>query len=60
MENDDRLLHPGEVAELFGVTIKTIARWSDNGKLRSTRTVGGHRRYRKADVDSLYKQLHNN
>ncbi|MFF5973644.1 MerR family DNA-binding transcriptional regulator [Streptomyces sp. NPDC012769] len=59
MANDDPLLQPEEVAGLFGVTIKTIARWSDIGKLRSVRTAGGHRRYPKSGVDALLTQLNN-
>ncbi|WP_432112759.1 MerR family DNA-binding transcriptional regulator [Streptomyces sp. S1] len=57
MASDDPLLHPEEVARVFGVSIRTVARWSDIGKLRSIRTAGGHRRYRQSDVDTLYEQL---
>lgn len=47
---DERLLTPGEVAAAFGVNAKTVARWSKAGKLPSVRTLGGHRRYRRADI----------
>jgi excisionase family DNA binding protein len=53
MESDDRLLRPGEVAELFGVDRKTVARWARTGKLRAVKTVGGHHRYPKSAVDAL-------
>lgn len=53
MASDDPLLRPEEVAELFGVDTKTIARWADEGKLSSTRTLGGHRRFRKSEVERL-------
>lgn len=33
------------VAEIFGVTGSTIKRWTDSGKLKCFRTLGGHRRY---------------
>lgn len=51
--DDDRLLTPREVAELFGVRTTTIARWSREGRLLSFLTPGGHRRYRLPDVRAL-------
>ena len=47
------LLTPREVAELFGVDPKTVTRWAKAGKLTSIRTLGGHRRIRKSEVDDL-------
>lgn len=47
------LLTPAEVAGLFRVDPKTVTRWAKAGKLTSIRTLGGHRRYRKSEVDSL-------
>jgi excisionase family DNA binding protein len=47
------LLTSGEVADLFGVSFKTVQRWHKIGKLRGIRTPGGHRRFRKADVLAL-------
>jgi excisionase family DNA binding protein len=35
-----------EVARALGVGVSSIKRWTDDGKLESVRTVGGHRRYR--------------
>ena len=49
----ERLLTPGDVARLFGVDPKTVSRWADAGKLRAMRTLGGHRRYRAAEVEQL-------
>lgn len=49
----EELLTPGEVAQLFGVDPKTVSRWSDAGKLDALRTLGGHRRYRSAEVKAL-------
>lgn len=53
MARNDPLLRPEEVAELFGVDARTIARWADEGKLCSVRTLGGHRRFRKSEVERL-------
>jgi excisionase family DNA binding protein len=47
------LLTPAEVATMFRVDPKTVTRWAKAGKLTSIRTLGGHRRYREAEVRSL-------
>jgi excisionase family DNA binding protein len=44
------LLTPGEVAAMFRVDPKTVTRWAREGKLTSIRTLGGHRRYREAEI----------
>jgi excisionase family DNA binding protein len=46
---DEKLLSPGEVADLLRVTPKTVWRWANDDGLPTVR-VGGHRRYRWADV----------
>lgn len=53
ISNTDRLLTPGEVASLFRVDPKTVTRWAAAGKIGSIRTPGGHRRFRKDEVDAL-------
>jgi excisionase family DNA binding protein len=47
------LLTPAEVAALFRVAPKTVTRWAKKGWLTSIRTLGGHRRYREAEVRAL-------
>lgn len=49
----DLLMTPGEVARLFRVDPKTVTRWSAAGKLTCVRTLGGHRRFRKSEIDAL-------
>jgi excisionase family DNA binding protein len=44
------LLTPGEVAAMFRVDPKTVTRWARDGKLTPIRTLGGHRRYREAEI----------
>ena len=39
-----------EAAELLGVSTKTIRRWEESGKICSTRTEGGHRRFNVSDL----------
>jgi len=49
----EALLTPAEVASMFRVDPKTVTRWAKSGKLTSIRTLGGHRRYREAEVKAL-------
>lgn len=49
----ETLLTPSEVAALFRVDPKTVTRWAKAGKISSIRTLGGHRRYREAEVREL-------
>ncbi|QNN54042.1 BldC family transcriptional regulator [Nocardioides mesophilus] len=46
----DELLTPAEVAAIFGVDPKTVARWADTGLVSSIRTLGGHRRYSASEI----------
>ncbi|WP_448630584.1 MerR family DNA-binding transcriptional regulator [Cellulomonas soli] len=46
----ERLLSPAEVAEQFGVDVRTVARWEHDGRLTAIRTLGGHRRYLQREV----------
>jgi molybdopterin-binding protein len=39
-----------QVAELLGVSVDTIRRWCDEGKLRTVRSTGGHRTIDGADL----------
>ena len=50
---DHHLLTPTEVAGLFGVDPKTVSRWADAGKISSTRTMGGHRRFHASEIHRL-------
>jgi molybdopterin-binding protein len=34
---------PGQVADLLGVSVDTVRRWCDEGRLTTTRSTGGHR-----------------
>ena len=53
MPQSEILLTPSEVATLFRVDPKTVTRWAKAGKISSIRTLGGHRRYREAEVQNL-------
>lgn len=49
----ESLMTPAEVAALFRVSPKTVARWSRSGRLTALRTLGGHRRFRTGEVEAL-------
>ena len=51
----ETLYTPAEVASLFRVDPKTVTRWAKQGRLTPIRTLGGHRRYRAAEVEQLLK-----
>lgn len=48
---------PAEVAALFRVSPKTVARWSRAGRLTALRTLGGHRRFRIEEVQALRAEV---
>jgi excisionase family DNA binding protein len=53
MTGTARLLTPGEVAFMFRVDPKTVARWASGGRLGCIRTPGGHRRFLETEVTAL-------
>ncbi len=53
LQPETRLLTPAEVAALFRVDPKTVTRWAQQGKIRSIRTLGGHRRYSEAEIQTF-------
>lgn len=58
MKNTDiasDLLTPSEVAHMFRVDPKTVTRWAKAGKLSFVRTPGGHRRFRRSEVEALLR-----
>jgi len=52
-EPESDLLTSAEVADLFRVDLKTVGRWASSGRIKSFCTPGGHRRYRKSDIQAL-------
>ena len=46
-----------EAADYIGVHFSSLRRWTDNGKVPCIRTPGGHRRFRRADLDAFVDGL---
>jgi excisionase family DNA binding protein len=59
-DEDAKYLRPDEVARLLHVSPKTVNRWADRGWLWCSVTLGGHRRYRRADVEALAERMRGN
>jgi excisionase family DNA binding protein len=43
----------GQAAKYLGVAQSTIRKWSDGGRLPAFYTPGGHRRFRRGDLDAF-------
>jgi excisionase family DNA binding protein len=43
----------GQAAEYLGVAQSTVRKWSDTGRLPAFYTPGGHRRFRRSDLDAF-------
>ena len=46
----------GQGAKYLGVAQSTIRKWSDQGRLPAFYTPGGHRRYRRSDLDTFLER----
>lgn len=53
MTSPTPLLPIGEAARILGVHVETLRRWEAAGHIESVRTLGGQRRFRRADVETL-------
>jgi excisionase family DNA binding protein len=51
--DDTEWLTLGQAARFLGVAQSTIRKWSDSGRVPAFYTPGGHRRYRRADLESF-------
>jgi two-component system chemotaxis response regulator CheY len=46
----------GQAAKYLGVAQSTIRKWSDTGRVPAFYTPGGHRRYRRTDLDAFLER----
>jgi len=44
-------------AQRVGVTVSTLKRWADDGRVPCVKTGGGHRRFRGADIEQLLEEM---
>ena len=47
------LLTPIDAAQLAGVSYPTLKQWIYKGKIRSTKTVGGHHRIARSEIERV-------
>src|SRR5215468_8814376 len=47
------LLKPIEAARLAGVSYPTLKQWIYSGKIRSTKTAGGHHRIARSEIERV-------
>jgi len=53
MENQEVTISIGDAAKELGVSVKTVRRWADAGKLRFERSPSGHRRFFLTDIKRI-------
>ena len=52
----DTAIRVGEAAELLGVSVDTLRRWTASGRLRVRRSAGGQRLVARADIRRLQEE----
>jgi excisionase family DNA binding protein len=57
-KDESRWLSLGEASQLLGVHFTTLRRWADAGAVPCIRTPGGHRRFRRADLEHWMEGTH--
>lgn len=51
---NDVLMWIGEAADSLHVSVDTLRRWAEEGKVPAVRTPGGRWRFRREDIDAVY------
>jgi excisionase family DNA binding protein len=54
--DDTEWLTLGQAARFLGVAQSTIRKWSDQGRVPAFYTPGGHRRYRRSDLEAFLER----
>jgi photoactive yellow protein len=53
---NNNLMTTRDVADLLGVGVSSVKRWTEQGDLPCVRTAGGHRRFESATVDRFRRE----
>lgn len=53
---EDEWLSLREAAEILGMHPATVRLWADRNEVPTRRTSGGHRRFRRSDIEALLRQ----
>ncbi len=51
--SDDEYVTPGQAARMLHVSPKTVNRWAQEGRIPCLVTLGGHRRFRRLDIEGV-------
>lgn len=49
----DKYITLKKASEMLGVTSQTLRNWDNTGKLKTMRTLGGHRRIPKEELNKI-------
>jgi molybdopterin-binding protein len=49
-----KLLAPREAANILGISYPTLKQWIYRGKIKTTKTPGGHHRVPESEIDRLF------
>jgi len=52
----DKLISPKKAAEILGVTPDCLRHWENIKKIECVKTLGGHRRYKLADIEKFLER----
>jgi excisionase family DNA binding protein len=55
--HEEELISISEAARLLGVSMDTLRRWDQSGKLSSVKSEGGHRKYYRSQIEIFLNDL---
>lgn len=56
MAGDKEYISPREAAEILSMTTKQLRKWANEGMLTHHKTLGGHRRYKREEIERLINE----
>jgi len=57
MKKDNKVISIGDAAKFIGVSVKTLRRWDESGKLKALRKPSGHRYYEIGQIEVFQEDL---